>query len=559
MYKLIRDGKDFIRAMGDLLATEILFCDTETCTKEGKTDGGLYGEVRLFQLYQVGMKHAIIIDCRFVPLADVLSYLKHFHHVYHNSSYDLHTINLATDELWLPAKVDDTIYLSRLMLFAKGNRFDFHSCLKYAGLEDDFIRSIDKKENQKADWGGILTPTMLKYAASDVLYLSLLWDVVKEALDRETYKLDIFNLKYAIEYSRRGIPTDQVAVKKELLKATLKFEETMLKLPINPNSPKQCCEYLGTTSSDKDVLVKMALDGHEGAGLIKDARSLTKTINFCKKYSRPIVKGFYNPSATIAGRWSCTGGDSFDHSNLQQIPKALLYCLLAPAGKTFVYKDYAGLELRMAVCWIGEPTMEKMMRDGIDLHTYTASVLFEKPMDQITKMQRNIGKICNFMLIYGGGAYRLQAECRDWGIKLTIKECNAHIKKWMSEYSYFQEWHNMVRRHMKTYGYMDTTTALGREIRAYKANDALNNPIQGSSSEVTKMSLYYLKTRYPTENLISTIHDSNTLMPLLEEKDVWIERLNEAMVDAWYYVIKDTALPDLPMPKEAEANQRWEF
>jgi len=559
MYKLIRTAEEYKEIMLELHPDKILFCDTETYTNEGKSDGGLYGKVRLFQLYQEGMTYAIIIDCMFIPLDIVLGFVKPFHHVYHNSSYDLHTINLHTDDLWLPHEVDDTIYLSRLVLFQKGSRFDFHSCLAYAGLEDDMIKSIDKKANQKADWGGVLTPTMLTYAACDVLYLSLLWAKVNKALETEAYKLDIFNLKYAVEYSRRGIPTDPIAIKSELLDATNKLESTLLLLPVNPNSPKQCCEYLGTTSSDKDVLVKLALEGHEGAALIKSARELTKKVNFCKKYSRPIIKGFYNPSAAVTGRWSCTGGDVFDHSNLQQIPKELLYCLLAMLGKIFIYKDYAGLELRMAVCWIGDPTMERMIRDGIDLHTYTASVLFGKPMDQVTKLERNIGKICNFMLIYGGGAYRLQAECRDWGISLTIAECKTHIGAWMGEYTSFPEWHKMTRRHLKTYGYMDVITALGREVRTYKDNDALNTPIQGSSSEVTKMSLKYLKERYEDEYLVSTIHDSNTLLQDEKDADLWVGRLNECMCDAWYYVIKDTAIPDLPMPPEAVAGKRWKF
>ena len=559
-YKLIRRIEDFHKEVQELDNVNPLFCDTETCTEEGKSNGGLYGAIRLFQFYQTGMKYALIIDCRFVPLYEVLDYVKSFHLIFHNASYDLHTINNSTDEVWLPRRLDDTIYLSRLTLWERGSKFGFYECLQYAGLEDDTIRSIDKKENQKADWGGVLTPTMLKYAAYDVLYLSLLWNKVHKARLTESYKLDMFNLKYAIEYSRRGIPTDQKKVKEKLLESTEELEEILLKLPVNPNSSKQVCKYLGSSKSDHDTLVKLKLEGNKEAGLVSDARSLTKRVGFLKKYDRPIVKGYYNPSSAISGRWSCTGGDVFDHSNLQQIPKDLLECLLALAGKVFVYKDYAGLELRMAVAWIAEPTMERMIREGVDLHSYTASVLFNVPMDQLTKKQRTIGKICNFLLIYGGGIARLQASARAWGgIVLSFQEAKEIRLAWLKEYNYFNEWHSMTRRHMEVYGYLDVETALGRQVRCTNVNDALNIPVQGSSSEVTKMSLKYLKERYEDEYLVSTIHDSATIMVDEDAADLWGRRLNECMIDGWKYVVGKTAIPDLPMDEGVDIHKRWIF
>lgn len=559
MYKLIRDRDEF-KELAKFNPDLPIFSDTETCVEEGKSDGGLYGKVRLFQFYQKGMKEALIVDCLFVPLQEVLDHVRDAHLVFHNSSYDLHTLNNTTDGLWLPNRVDDTIYLSRLVFWEKGSKYTFYDCLRYAGLEDDNILAIDKKLNQKADWGGVLTPTMLKYAAYDVLYLSLLWEAVQEAIGTESYELDMFNLKYAIEYSRRGIPVDRDLIrekKRVTIPALEEITETLA--PLNFNSPPQCCAFLGTKSSDKDTLVKAKLEGNAKAGLISDARSLVKMVNFLNKYDRDIVKGYYNPSSAITGRWSCTGGDVFDHSNLQQIPHELLACLFALLGKVFIYKDYAGLELRMAVAWICEPVMAEMMRNGVDLHTYTASVIFKVPMSEVTKKQRTIGKICNFLLIYGGGIGRLRAELMDAGILLTFPEVKSIRVAWFNEYPTFNEWHEMVRRAIKVYGYVDITTALGRNIRCYSVNDALNFPVQGSSSEVTKTSLKLLKTRYEDEYLVSTIHDSNTLMQDEKDAQMWVDRLNECMIDAWYYVIKNTAIPDLPMPKEAEAKRRWEF
>jgi DNA polymerase I-like protein with 3'-5' exonuclease and polymerase domains len=561
MYQLIRTPDEALESFEAYDKSKLLFCDTETMTHEGKSKGGLYGRVRLFQVYQVGWKKALMYDCMFLDLLDLLDKLQPFKHVYHNASYDLHTVNCYTPETYLPADLEDTVYMARLALWEKGNRFGFYQCLEMCGLVDDTIRGMDKKENQKADWGGVLTPTMLKYAACDVLYLSLLYEHVKHTKELESYQLDIDNLLYAVKYSRRGIPIDEKRVEKMLLENTIKYEETLEVLPVNPNSPKQCCELLGTDKSDMDTLEHLRLTGNTAAGLIRDARQLSKTVMFLKKYRRPLIKGFYNPCGAITGRFSCTGGDRFDHDNTQQIPRRILECLVPLEGRCFVYSDYAGLELRMSVAWIGEPTMHRLIMQGVDLHSYTGSILYHKPPEELTEFERMIGKICNFLLIYGGSVYILQATIRAWGgILMEYGECKELYDKWFDEYDYFKEWHEMTKKMLRVYGYQDVNTALGRNVRAFKLNDALNIPPQGSSSEVTKMSLKYMNERYgDEENLISTIHDSNTMMPLIEEAPLWIERLDECMNDAWNYVVSHTAIPDLPMPKEAVANDRWIF
>ena len=182
MFILIRNPGQLESIEHELDKSKPLFVDTETCIEYGKTDGGLYGQVRLVQIYQEGWGGAFIFDCFFVDLQDVLDLIKDYHHVYHNASYDLHTINCYTANTWLPVQVDDTFYLAK-SVFSDKDRFDFYSCLDYAGVSDKHIEAIDKKANQKAEWDKDLTQTMLEYAAMDVLYLSLLYDKVKHGVD----------------------------------------------------------------------------------------------------------------------------------------------------------------------------------------------------------------------------------------------------------------------------------------------------------------------------------------------------------------------------------------
>jgi len=561
MYFLIRT-EDALEAAKDAIDTsKIVFCDTETYEEEGKCKGGgLYGAIRLFQLYQEGWDSAILIDCMFIDLEIVLDFLKPMHLVFHNASYDLHTINCHTPELWLPTDIDDTLYLARLALYKKGPKFDFYTCLKITGWYKGTVKDLDKKENQQADWKGPLSKVMLQYAACDVLYLSLLYKEVESAKNTKNYILDKQNLLYAIEYTRRGIPLNRKKVREELRKATIEYEKVLETLPVNPNSPKQVTNLLGTDSSDMLTLETLKLQGNPQAGQIRDARQLSKTIMFLHKYNRNVIRGFYNPCGAITGRFSCTGGDRIGYDNIQQIPRRILPCMEAPEGKIFIYNDYTGLELYMAVSWVGEPTMHRLITEGKDIHTYTASVIYKKKEEDITKFERMIGKICNFLLIYGGSLKTLRNTIISWGqVLMNFSDVKEIYNAWMEEYHFFKEWHAMNKRILNVYGHYDVSTALGRTVRVYSINDMLNVPIQGSSSEVTKTSLKYLKERYPDENLISTIHDSNTLLQDLGTESIWEDRLNECMVEAWNYVVQTLAISDINMPATAQSNTVWSF
>ena len=563
MYKLIRDEEERFKALSKLDNDLPLFVDTETCPEYGKTDpskkpGGLYGDIRLIQLYQKGMKHALLFDCFFVDLDTILRRIKNFHHVYHNASYDLHTINCHTTDYYFPAEVGDTFYLSK-SVFPEKERFGFYDCLAHADLEDDAIRNIDKKENQMADWAKDLTPTMKRYAAMDVLYLSLLYDKVKHGMD-ESCQLDHDNLKYAVCYDRVGIPMNRKKVRALRQDTLVNLEKYKELVPVNPNSPKQCKEWLGLTGTDAEILGIAALEGNKDAENLIKARKYSKLLMFINKYDGERIRAFHNACGARTSRMTCSGGDRLFYENNQNPPRNIFPCIEAPDGKMIVYKDYSGLELRMAVAYVGEPTMARLMMEGKDLHTETGCKLFNKTVDTLTKGERLVTKFFNFGTAYGAGPVVLRGLLRARGrIDLSFNEVRDIREKWLDIYEYFREWHDMHKRAFNVYGYIDTDTALGRTIRAYKLTDSYNFPIQGSAAEVTKLAVHYLYERYGEPDIINVVHDSIALEKPEDEVDIWVERLNECMVDAWYHVIKSLALPDLVMPAEAQYKKTWEF
>jgi DNA polymerase I-like protein with 3'-5' exonuclease and polymerase domains len=564
MYDLIRDLDSFSE-ISEIDPHQPVFCDTETCFDEGFTSnkgsganaGGLYGKVRLFQFYQAHWEKAVIVDCMFIPIIKVLDILKPHFCIFHNGAYDLHTINRSLPQMWLPRKIGDSLYLARLKYYTK-LKFSFYDCLKYASLADDLILGIDKKEEQKSDWSGALSARQKTYAAADVIYLARLYEDLKAYEESTVYFLDITNLRFAVKYSRNGMPINQKTIQEYRLDYITRLENTLENLPINPRSHVQCKEYLGSTSSDAAALTNLIQEGNERAVQVQEARHCLKALEYLGAYDRPLVKGFFQPCAALSGRFSCSGGDSFDHANLQQMPAYLHEAVEAPEGQVIVYKDYSGLELRMAVAYTGEPTMADLMRSGADMHTETAKYVFDKA--DITDLERTLAKVFNFGLVYGGQVWMILNTIKEWtGITMGYKEVKDLIEKWFNMYDYFETWHNMHKNEMKVKGYIDIETALGRKVRTYKFTDSLNFPIQGSSVEVQKTALGYLDHRYPDNHLIDTIHDSNILLSPKKDAEMWGNRLSECMVDAWHYVIEDLADPDIPMPHGFESGPIWTF
>ena len=543
-----------IRTIEELEAIKLnkelpLFADTETCEELGKTTpkGGLYGKVRLLQIYQKGWKKALLIDCYFIPLALVLEKIKAFRHVYHNATYDLSTINCHTTETWLPVEVEDTFYMSKDK-YPEKQKFGFYECLNHAGLEDETIKGIDKKANQTADWSKQLTTTMLKYAAYDVLYLSLLWEKVKDARS-ESYTLDIANLKYAIHYDRKGLPMNRETIAEIRIEQMLKLEKAQEFVPVNINSPKQCKEWLGLNSTDADTLAHEALRGNEKAGHLKRARQAYKILGFIDKYDRPVMKAFHNAAGARTGRFTCSGGHRYGYDNLQNPPRAIYKAMEAPKGYKLVYSDYSGLELRLVAAYIDETKLVELFKQGVDVHTKTGAFLFDCNEEDLPEQQRWAGKMCSFVSIYGGGAATIAGIMEKQGsAKVDLKEVIEMKRKWLEFYPVIKEWHRMSGKMMQVYGYIDTMSLLGRSIRATTFMEAHNYPIQAAGAEVIKKALEYLHSYDEDPDVANVVHDAITLIKKEgPEAELWGTRLNESMLKGWDYVIARSAVPSMPM------------
>lgn len=522
-----------------------LYCDVET--------EELYSKIRLVQLYQSSWDKVIMIDVHQVDLKSIYEVLKPHKTVWHNGHYDMTCFmkdlsREATFKYW-----DDTFLAGRLALPHLENfSLDtmMNAVLRFDPYKD---HGIDKKKMQKSKWSvKRLTNEQLTYAAIDVFYMPKLWGYVSSKIEQFSYKLDKLTVNTMLRFQLTGLPVDRELLDKE--RETTKLEiakfEALLPSGFNCRSYRQVRAFLQADSSDDEALANMEARGDERAGWIRKLRSNLKKLNFIDKFDNANnrIYGHFNV-ATRSGRSNCS------EQNLQQLPSNLKHVFATK--KYFVYADFSNLELRTFAAIVGERIMVEKFFNDEDLHTYSASKLFNVPIEEVGKRERTIAKVWNFSSLYGAGVRTRLTMLLTWtGIILSEAEGKKLAKAWLNTYPGVKPWQeeNANKWRAGQQGY----TALGRNYIAKLFTDQNNVQVQGSGAEVAKLTLVYLDQELSMEKLCLFVHDSYTFeCDTFDEAKHYAKILAEKMNEAWREVSKNFQVKDLPMPVDAVVSHNW--
>lgn len=301
-------------------------------------------------------------------------------------------------------------------------------------------------------------------------------------------------------------------------------------IEFNINSPKQLQEilfdklnlsYKGKKSTSIDVLNAIA-DQHEAVGLIIRYRKINKMISTYLDGMLQCVNG-NKIHTTFMQRTTSTGRLSSREPNLQNLPirddegKALRKMFKSSFdGGTLVSADYNQIELRLIANFSGDENMIADYLSGKDIHTATASKIFNVDTDAVTSQMRRTAKAVNFGIIYGISAYGLSQN-----IGTSPKEAGAFIDKYLSIYPKVKEYGEKCITEAREQGY--ATTMMGRirhikdinssnhVMRGFAERTAKNMPLQGSASDIIKIAMIRvynkLKELDLKSKLILQIHD----------------------------------------------------
>ena len=224
----------------------------------------------------------------------------------------------------------------------------------------------------------------------------------------------------------------------------------------------------------------------------------------------------FNQTETRTGRISCTD------PNLQNIPvrtetgRELRKYFCTEEGYVLVDADYSQIELRVLAHLSKDKNMIEAFKNDEDIHTLTASKIFNLPSDMIGSEARTRAKAVNFGIIYGMGAFSL---AKDLGV--TRAEASRYIKAYLSKYNKVDLYLQQMVSSAKTNGYSETMFNRRRylpelsssnfNLRAFGERVARNMPIQGSAADIIKIAMIKVDKRLKNENLnaklILQIHD----------------------------------------------------
>ena len=217
-----------------------------------------------------------------------------------------------------------------------------------------------------------------------------------------------------------------------------------------------------------------------------------------------------------------TGRISSLEPNLQNIPvrteegKRLRKYFTAPEGRVLCDADYSQIELRVLASIANDENMISAFKNGVDIHTATASQVFGIPVDMVSPLMRSRAKAVNFGIVYGIGAFSLSKD-----IGVTRAEANEYIKNYLAGYPQVADYMENTITKAKADGFVKTMFGRRRYLpelnnsngmmRAFGERVARNAPIQGTAADIIKLAMIKvferLEKEIPSASLILQVHD----------------------------------------------------
>lgn len=208
---------------------------------------------------------------------------------------------------------------------------------------------------------------------------------------------------------------------------------------------------------------------------------------------------------------AATGRLSSQNPNLQNIPikgemgSEIRKAFIVPKSKVLLGADYSQIELRIMAHLADDPGLKKAFGENLDIHTATASKVFQVPINQVSKQQRTIGKTMNFATLYGQGPHALSRQ-----LGISYEEARQYIAEYFNEFPKVREWMEETLAFGYEKGYVETLWGRKRYIpelkvgnRAIKAageRAAVNHPVQGTAADMIKQAMVEIDKELKMEN-----------------------------------------------------------
>ncbi len=477
----------------------------------------------------------------------------------HNIKFDIQVLHKYNVKVSSP--IYDTMVAHYLINPDMRHNLDTlsESYLNYSPISIESL--IGKKGKNQISMRDVTIDKITDYASEDAditLQLKSVFDkeIKVNNLSKIFYDIEIPMINVLSEMETEGIKIDT----SYLEKLDKEFEEDLEKLKkeifkksgeeFNLNSPKQLGEILfdklklvnkpkktktGQYSTSEEVLSSLAND-HKIIEDILEWRSLDKLQNtYVKSLPNEVssltnrVHSSFNQTVTTTGRLSS------NNPNLQNIPIRTangqkIRRAFIPRGSDYILMaaDYSQIELRVIASMSNEKNMIDAFVNNQDIHTMTASKIYNVDPENVTREQRGNAKTVNFGIIYGVSAFGLsqQTDLNRSESKVMIDNYFINypgLKKYMSDQIDFARNNGYVETIMGRRRYLQNINSQNNMLRSSSERNAINAPIQGSAADIIKIAMININSELKKQSLKSKmllqVHDELVFDVHKSEKD----------------------------------------
>ena len=596
-YMLIQNTTDLKKWINQIKKEKLFSIDTETTSLEvmnaklvGISISLKKGEAAYIPVNHMGaaeneqINEDEVIDL-FKPILEdgsitkIGQNIKYDAHIFLNLGIKMHGINEDTMLMSYVINSNESHGMNKL-----SQKYLGHDCIPYESLVGSGVKQLSFDQININD--------ALDYAAEDADVTFQLYHVLKDQLKKEKKLLAIYekfeipSMKTLIEIERNGVLIDASLLNQQSQKIgeeLINIENKAFELagqPFNLASPKQLREILfeklqikplkktptGTPSTSEEVLQELAKDYPlpkillEYRTLAKLKSTYTDKLPLMINQSTGRIHTSYNQAVAVTGRLASSD------PNLQNIPikspegRKIREAFIAKPDFSILSADYSQIELRILAHLSKDSGLIQAFKDNKDIHTITASEIFNTKIEKITSEQRRYAKIINFGLIYGMGAFGLAKN-----LNITRGDAQNYIQEYFNKYPTVLQYMEESKQFAREHGYVETY--FGRRLWLPEINSsnglrkagaeraAINAPMQGTAADLIKLAMIEVqKWIHENSNLkgqmIMQVHDELVFEVPNTEVDIFIKEIPQIM--------QNVAKLDIPLTVEINAGKNWE-
>ena len=490
--------------------------------------------------------------------------------------------------------IDDTMLLS-YTLDAGNNRHNMDTLSElHLGHKTISYKEVVGTGKNQLNFSEVDLKSATAYAAEDADVTLRLYEILIERISEEKLEkiYDVFEkpmIKILSKLETSGIKVDDTYLKK----LSKKFEERLIKIEkeiykisgkkFNIGSPKQLGEIIyndlkiaklkktkkGSLATSAKILEDLASTGHKFPNLVLEWRQVSKLKStYTDALQEHISKKTKRVHTSFLLGATNTGRLASSDPNLQNIPiktsdgKEIRKAFVADKGNILISADYNQIEMRILADMADVKELKKAFKNNQDIHSLTASQVFDVPITKVTEDYRRKAKAINFGIIYGITQYGLAKQ-----ISVSNEEALSFINSYFKKFPEIKEYMNATIKTCRKQGFV--TNIFGRRIhlrgindknfsvRAFQERAAINAPIQGSAADIIRLAMIKIDKILEDNKkakMLLQIHDELIFECLKKDENEVKKIVKEAMTSV---SSSDHHMFSIPLEVSINSGNNW--